>query len=118
MDFSKLAREEIVAVQPYIPGKPVEELQRERGLTQVIKLASNENPHGPGPEVLAVLEKGCRELNRYPDDCVFYLRQALAGGLYDAVVHLARDQVSLDGFVPVLISFYIARIEIHLLHNN
>jgi len=43
-------------------------LQRERGLGQVIKLASNENPHGPSDAVLAVLEKGIRKLNRYPDD--------------------------------------------------
>jgi len=78
VDFQQLAREEILGVRPYTPGKPVEELQRERGLAEVIKLASNENPHGPSPAVLEVLEKGCRELNRYPDDCVFYLHRGLA----------------------------------------
>ncbi len=78
MDFEKLARRDVLQVRPYIPGKPVEELQRERGLEEVIKLASNENPHGPSPEVLAVLERGIRELNRYPDDSAFYLHKALA----------------------------------------
>jgi histidinol-phosphate aminotransferase len=78
MDFEKLARQDVLQVRPYVPGKPVEELQRERGLSQVIKLASNENPHGPSDAVLAVLEKGIRKLNRYPDDSTFYLHKALA----------------------------------------
>ncbi len=78
MDFEKLAREEILQVRPYVPGKPVEELQRERGLHEVIKLASNENPHPPSDAVLAVLASGCRELNRYPDDSAYHLHRALA----------------------------------------
>lgn len=78
MDFKKLAREDVLDVRRYIPGKPIEELQRERGLREVIKLASNENPHGPGPRVLEVLDKGIRELNRYPDDSAYYLHKALA----------------------------------------
>ena len=78
MDFQKLVREDILQVKPYIPGKPVEELQRERGVPEIIKLASNENPHGPSPAVLEVLEQGIRELNRYPDDSAFYLHKALA----------------------------------------
>ena len=78
MDFEKLAREKVLDVRRYIPGKPVEELQREKGLTEIIKLASNENPHGPGPRVLEVLDQGIRLLNRYPDDSAFYLRKALA----------------------------------------
>jgi len=81
MDFEKLAREKVLDVRRYIPGKPIEELQREKGLSEIIKLASNENSHGPGPRVLEVLDKGIRELNRYPDDSVFYLRKALAGQL-------------------------------------
>ena len=78
MDFEKLARQEILQVRPYVPGKPVEELQRERGLTEVIKLASNENPHGPSQAVIEVLERGIRGLNRYPDDTAFYLHRALS----------------------------------------
>jgi len=78
MDFEKLARPEVLDVRRYIPGKPLEELQRERGLVEVIKLASNENPHGPGPRVIEVLDRGIRELNRYPDDSAYYLYKALA----------------------------------------
>jgi len=78
MDFQKLVRKEILEVRPYLPGKPIEELQRERGLTEVIKLASNENPHPPSPAVIEILERGIRELNRYPDDSAFYLHRALA----------------------------------------
>ncbi|MBN2171864.1 MAG: histidinol-phosphate transaminase [Candidatus Krumholzibacteriota bacterium] len=78
MDFEKLAREEVLKVRPYIPGKPVEELQRERGLSEIIKLASNENPRGPAPAVIEVLERDIRALNRYPDDSAFYLYRALA----------------------------------------
>ena len=78
MDFEKLTREEVLTVRPYAPGKPVEELQRERGLDSVFKLASNENPYGPGPAVLEAIAKAAADLNRYPDDCVFYLYRALA----------------------------------------
>lgn len=81
MDFEKLARQEILKVRPYIPGKPVEELQRERGLQSIIKLASNENPHPPSEAVLAVLARACRELNRYPDDSAYHLHRALAAHL-------------------------------------
>ncbi|NQV66745.1 MAG: hypothetical protein HQ497_15405, partial [SAR86 cluster bacterium] len=51
-DFFDLAAPGVRGLQPYQPGKPVEELQRELGLTDVIKLASNENPLGPSPEVI------------------------------------------------------------------
>lgn len=81
MDFERLARDEILQVRPYVPGKPVEELQRERGLHEVIKLASNENPHPPSDAVLAVLAEGCRSLNRYPDDSAFHLHRSIAAHL-------------------------------------
>src|SRR5215212_7048376 len=62
----------------YEPGKPVEEVQRELGLERVVKLASNEGPHGPFPEALEALERTARQLNRYPDGGAYRLRQALA----------------------------------------
>ena len=46
---------DIASLNPYVPGKPIEELQRELGLARVIKLASNENPIGPSPKALAAL---------------------------------------------------------------
>jgi histidinol-phosphate aminotransferase len=65
-------------IVPYEPGKPVEEVQRELGLERVVKLASNEGPHGPFPQALAALERAARELNRYPDGGAYRLRAALA----------------------------------------
>lgn len=65
-------------VKPYVPGRPIEEVKRELGLTNVIKLASNENPYGPSPKVIAAMQKTILNVNRYPDGGCFYLRQALA----------------------------------------
>ncbi|MEP6977136.1 MAG: histidinol-phosphate transaminase [Thermoleophilia bacterium] len=65
-------------LQPYEPGKPVEEVQRELGLERVIKLASNEGPFGPFPEALQALSAASAELNRYPDGGAYRLRAALA----------------------------------------
>lgn len=69
---------DIASLSPYVPGKPIEELQRELGLARVIKLASNENPLGPSPKALAALREGHETLHRYPDGGAFRLRQALA----------------------------------------
>lgn len=69
---------DIASLSPYVPGKPIEELQRELGLSRVIKLASNENPLGPSPKALAGLTGGLDQLHRYPDGGAFRLRQALA----------------------------------------
>jgi len=69
---------DIASLSPYVPGKPIEELQRELGLSRIIKLASNENPLGPSPKALAVLADAARTLNRYPDGSAHRLRTALA----------------------------------------
>ena len=62
----------------YEPGKPVEELQRELGLEQIVKLASNEGSWGPFPSALEAIERSAGELNRYPDGGAYRLRCALA----------------------------------------
>ncbi|HKT35132.1 MAG TPA: histidinol-phosphate transaminase [Nitrospira sp.] len=69
---------DIAALSPYVPGKPIEELQRELGLTRVVKLASNENALGPSPKAMAVITEGVATLHRYPDGGAFRLRQAIA----------------------------------------
>jgi histidinol-phosphate aminotransferase len=71
-------RPSVEALQPYQPGKPVEDVQRELGLERVIKLASNEGPFGPFPAALEALERSARDLNRYPDGGVYRLHEALA----------------------------------------
>ena len=75
------APEYIRTIKPYVPGKPVEELERELGITESIKLASNENPVGPSPLAIKELRKGLNDLNRYPDGSCYYLRNALSGML-------------------------------------
>jgi len=69
------------AIKPYVPGKPIEEVQREYGLTDVIKLASNENPIGTSPKALQAVEAALPNLNLYPDGQSYYLRQAIADHL-------------------------------------
>jgi histidinol-phosphate aminotransferase len=69
----------IKCITPYVPGKPIEELERELGISGSIKLASNENPLGPSPKAIAAVKKVVEGLNRYPDGSGFYLSRALAG---------------------------------------
>ncbi|MBS4026044.1 MAG: histidinol-phosphate transaminase [Clostridia bacterium] len=74
----KLIREAIMAIRPYVPGKPVEEVKREFGLTDIIKLASNENPVGPSKRVIQAMKEACEKINYYPDAGGYDLKQALA----------------------------------------
>ena len=67
----------IESLEPYKPGKPIAELQRELGITNVVKLASNENPLGPSPLAVEELKKHCGELNLYPNGGID-LREVLA----------------------------------------
>lgn len=76
-DLLGLATSGVASLQPYQPGKPVEELERELGIKNIIKLASNENPLGASPKALAVL-KNPGDLSRYPDGNGFRLKAALA----------------------------------------
>jgi histidinol-phosphate aminotransferase len=59
--------EHILSIRPYVPGKPMEELQRETGSQQIIKLASNENPLGPSPLALKAVADALTRIHRYPD---------------------------------------------------
>ncbi|MCW7754164.1 histidinol-phosphate transaminase [Desulfobotulus sp. H1] len=68
----------IRAIAPYVPGKPIEELERELGLSRVVKLASNENPLGPSPMAVQAMQKAMVKLHRYPDGSAYYLTEALA----------------------------------------
>ena len=68
----------IRSLAPYPPGKPIEELEREYGIFDSIKLASNENPLGPSPKALAAIQEALGDLHRYPDGSCFYLKRAVA----------------------------------------
>ncbi|MFH1782246.1 MAG: histidinol-phosphate transaminase [Candidatus Omnitrophota bacterium] len=73
-----LPRKAILDIKTYKPGKPIEEVRRELGLRDIIKMASNENPFGPSPKALSSIKKSLSNLNRYPEGSCFYLRQALS----------------------------------------
>jgi len=68
----------IATLQPYVPGKPVSELERELGITDSIKLASNENPLGPNPGIKQALINEMDQIARYPDGGAYALRSVLA----------------------------------------
>ncbi len=73
-----LAFPSVAALVPYEPGKPIEELQRELGIGEPVKLASNENPLGPSPLAIAAVKAAISELNRYPDGGSWALRERVA----------------------------------------
>lgn len=77
-DFLLRAARGVQKLSPYVPGKPVDELKRELGLSDVIKLASNENPLGCSALVQQTIQRELGEIARYPDGNGFILRQALA----------------------------------------
>jgi len=77
-NLENLAMPGVRGLHPYLPGKPIEELQREFGLSEIIKLASNENPLGASPLGAAAACDAISNINLYPDDIGFSLRGALA----------------------------------------
>ncbi len=76
--MSDLAAPHILALTAYEPGKPEDELKRELGIDDVVKLASNENPYGPSPKAIEAVSGDALELHRYPDPRGHDLRHALA----------------------------------------
>ena len=78
MDFLSLATAGVQGLHPYQPGKPIEELQRELGLSRIVKLASNENPLGPSQKGVAAAAGEIPGIHIYPDDNGFRLRNKLA----------------------------------------
>ncbi|MFQ6043401.1 MAG: histidinol-phosphate transaminase [Candidatus Poribacteria bacterium] len=72
------ARPGIELIQPYQGGKPIEEVERELGITDIIKLASNENPLGPAPMAVSAIKAAAEKVNLYPDGNSYYLKNALA----------------------------------------
>ena len=74
-------RDAVRNIAPYVPGKPISEVKRELGISDVVKMASNENPLGPSPMVQQALRESVDQLHLYPDGYAYELRQALAGHL-------------------------------------
>jgi len=78
IDWSRLAVQQCAHLHPYIPGKPVEQLLKEKGLASAIKLASNENPYGPAPKAIEAIREYASDVHRYPDGDVGELKIVLA----------------------------------------
>jgi histidinol-phosphate aminotransferase len=83
-----LYRKQIMEIKPYVPGKPIEEVERELGITNVIKLASNENPLGPSPLAVEAMTATIPKVSIYPDGNCYYLKNALSAHLGVAMDHL------------------------------
>lgn len=80
-DFLALAAPGVRDLTPYNPGKSIEEIKRERRLSDVVKLASNENPLGPSPRALEAIENSLPHIARYPDGSGYALRASLGSHL-------------------------------------
>ena len=78
INYKKLAGEDIANLVAYQPGKPIDELKREYGLTEIIKLASNENPFGPSPKVIEAIKGSLDNISRYPLVDAYDIRMAVA----------------------------------------
>src|SRR5712664_1771711 len=76
--FIDLAAPSVRKLQPYIPGKPIAELEREFGVSDIVKLASNENPLGPGKLARAAMAAALPQIGLYPDGSGFELKARLA----------------------------------------
>ncbi len=97
--------EYIRLLNPYVPGKPIEETRREYRLKTIIKLASNENPLGPSPKAISVLKRQFKDLARYPDAAAFRLKQALAQAIGQSAERIAIGNGS-NELVDLLIRTY------------
>lgn len=95
-DFLSLAAPGVRTLQPYQPGKPESELRREYGLSDIVKLASNENPLGPSPRALTAIRDALSGLARYPDGNGFELKSALSAKLGVSMAMLTLGNGSND----------------------
>ncbi len=78
IELPEFTRPIVNDISPYEPGKPISEVQREYGLKDVIKLASNENPLGPSPKAIEAIRSVLTDLHRYPDGAGYYLKEKLS----------------------------------------
>jgi len=94
-------------IKPYVPGKPVEEVERELGLKDVIKMASNENPLGPSPLAVKAIRDKASMMHFYPDGNCFYLKEAVAERL-----GVLSDQLIFGNGSDEILSF-LAMVYVH-----
>ena len=112
VDIQHSANSQVVGLTPYQPGKPIDELQRELGLTNIIKLASNENPLGASPKALAAVQLVGRDISLYPDGNGFALKTKLAAKLSVATTQLTLGNGSEDVLSGVFRAFVAPKDEV------
>jgi len=102
LDINSIARKCIVEAGKYVPGKPIEEVEREYGVTNIAKLASNENPFGASPLALkAMIKELCDNIQLYPESSCFILKEKLAEQFNLPADHFFIDN-GLDGVITML----------------
>lgn len=101
-------------IQPYIPGKPIKEVERELGIKKAIKLASNENPLGPSPKVIQAIKdflSSPDELARYPEGSGYYLKNAICEYFSKKDISLSHDEIILGNgsneLIDIVVRTYI-----------
>jgi histidinol-phosphate aminotransferase len=105
-NFIELANPAIRNLIPYQPGKPIEEVESELGLTDIIKLASNENPLGPSPKAMQAAHDALAKSHLYPEGGRFILRQALADSLKVELNQLTIGNGS-ENILEIIIKAYL-----------
>ncbi|MCK9604690.1 MAG: histidinol-phosphate transaminase [Candidatus Omnitrophica bacterium] len=108
-----LVRKHILSIDPYEAGKPIEEIKRQLGLKEVIKLASNENPLGPSPKAVQAIKKNLSKINRYPDSNGFYLKKKLAKSFALTPANIVLGNGS-DELIDIIIKTFVEEDE-HIL---
>lgn len=111
-EIIKMVTPGVRGLQPYIPGKPIEELERDYGVKNAIKLASNENPLGASPRALAAAQDVLSKIARYPDGGGFTLKRVLAAKLGVQASQITLGNGSNDILEFVTRSFVTAQDEV------
>ncbi len=101
-----LVPEHIKKLKPYQPGKSIDELKRELGLTRIIKLASNENPIGVSPLALQAMQESLITVNRYPSPDFYLLRKTLAEK-YDVKIENVFAGNGSEGIISIIMRTFL-----------
>ncbi len=102
------ARKAIDNIEPYVPGKPLDEVARQLGIKdEIVKLASNENPLGPSPLAVAKIKEILNELNYYPDDNAYYLKEKLS-----SIYNVSQDWITIaNGSAELIVLSVISHLD-------
>lgn len=103
MSEKNLFRKEVLTLKRYVPGKPIEEVKKELGLEDIVKLASNENPLGPSKKAVEAIKKEAENIHIYPDSSAAAVRERLAERY-----NLTPDQIVLGNGGEEILKFIAA----------